>query len=277
VELRGEVTVKGPVVARGDLRLNPLGKKIKLFSGLTVNGSVNCLPHPESAQTLQDGMEHAGVIVKGDISINQSIALKNAIVFGSVHAVSCSLENSLLLGTGIIEESLRVTMSSLGGYASRDVSFEGECLLLHAIGESSTQPLFLPFERTTGDLIACDLRYYPAARLSGSIMNRRRLGVGAYPIYSRLYPETDWVCAKATANHALQETRQEPLTKWILSIGGRVSDISIISQAIVNLGAMLKCGFEYEHYHPSIRGERLKKALAGLTAEERWILEAVCS
>ena len=66
------------------------------------------------------------------------------------------------------------------------------------------------------------------------------------------------------------------MAKWVLSIGGRIGDFSKISHAITCLTRMLKCGFEYEHYHLAHRAKLLQEALFDLTDEEQWILETVC-
>lgn len=277
VELRGKVRIRGPVLARGDMRIEPGQASVQLDAGLTVNGSLNCVaPALDDSSSLQDRLQNASVIIKGDIAANQSVSLKNAIVFGSIRAVNCALENTLVLGTCIVDETLKVSMSSIGGYACRDVTFEGHCLMVHALGESLTQPLFVPYEALDGVVIGSDLRYYPAIRSENSIMNRGHGGSAPYPEYSRLYPNTDWVCAGASANPALEEHASGKVDKWILSLGGRISDISRISKAVDGITQMLKCGFEFEHYHPARRAEYLERAMKGLTEEEQWILKAVC-
>lgn len=278
VELRGDVKVGGPVVVRGDARLNPLKGRIQLGSGITVNGTLNGVEGSSvQTKTIHDDIQNAAILIKGDISVNQNISLKNTIVFGSLRAVNCSLENSLVLGTCIVEESLKVTMSSVGGYASRDITFAGNCLLLHALGESRSKPIFVPHEMADGQIIGCDIRYYPAVRGANSLTNRLWSGRDTYPPYSQLFDHADWVCAQATPNEALDEGSEQALTKWVLSIGGRIGDFSRISQAVSGLTQMLKCGFEYEHYHVGQRAELLKTALFGLTEEEQWILKTVCS
>ena len=273
VELRGNVQIGGPLVARGDTRLSPGKGTIRLRSGLTVNGSVNgVVDAPRAGRSLSDAVRHASLIIKGDVAVNQNLALSNAIVFGSVRAVNCTLRDTLVLGTCIAEEKLRVSMSTIGGYASRDVEFEGRCALLHAIGESRSQPLFLPFEQPDGGLVPCDIRFYPAVRESHSLMNREE----DYPEYSALKFDSDWVTATAAPNPALEEDGAEPVTKWVLSIGGRVADLSKLAASVNAMAQMLKCGFEFEHYAPSRRNLLLAKALEGLTDEEAWILSTVC-
>ena len=277
LELRGNVHVHGPVVSRGDTVLNPGYHRIQLDSGITINGSLNCHYDPlQALPGLQDSMESARVIIKGDIAVNQGVYLRNAIVFGSIRATHCVLENSLVLGTCLVDEGLKVRMSSIGGYASRDVAFEGHCVILHSLGESLNAPVFVPLENTSGTVFEADVRYYPAIRQGHGLMNRMQQADVKYPAYARLYPHTDWVRATTLANPALDEEHKGQVQKWVLSIGGRISDISKISEAVNSLAQMLKCGFEFEHYAPAIRRQQLDKALAPLTDEERWILQTVC-
>lgn len=277
VEIRGNVRIKGPVVVRGDIRLDPQSGQIQLDSGLTVNGSVNCLSVADlQKESLRDHVRHAGVIIKGDVAVNQNVALNNAVVFGGIRAVNCSLATSLVLGTCIVDEALTVSASSVGGYASRSVTFEGDCLMLHGLGESIARPLFVPLERHDGTIVDCDVRYYPAIRDRNTIMNRRQAKDVRYPDYSRLYPTSDWVQADTAPNPALDEEGEGTTSKWILSIGGRVCDIAKLAEAISHMTQMLKCGFEFEHYLPARRTKYLGKALSGLTEEEQWILKTVC-
>lgn len=277
LELRGQVRVRGPVVSRGDTVVDPRAQLIQLDSGITINGSLNCrYDGTQPNSTLQDGVESARLIVKGDIAVNQGVFLRDAIVFGSIRATHCVLENTLVLGTCLVDESLKVRMSTIGGYASRDITFEGYCVMLHGLGESLNAPVFAPLEAAPGSVLSADVRYYPAIRHGRGLMNRLQQPEVKYPAYSRLYPEIDWVRATTVANPALDEAHDGHVEKWVLSIGGRVSDISKISEAVDSLARMLKCGFEFEHYAPGIRQQQLAKALAPLTIEERWILQAVC-
>jgi len=276
IEIRRNVSVRGPVVVRGDARFVPAAGRIMLGAGITVNGTLNAISQPDAA-TIQGKLQNAEVIVKGDITVNQNVALRNAIVFGSIRAVNCFLENSIVLGTCIVEEQLRVAMSSIGGYASREVTFEGACTMIHALGESRAQPLFLPFELPGGAVIPSDIRYYPAIRGDFGFINRSYDTSRPYPVYSQLVFDADWLRVAARPNIALDEHGEAALNKWVLSIGGRIGDISVIESAIVSLARMLKCGFEFEHYHPNQRTRLLLAALESLTQEERWILETVCT
>ena len=146
--------------------------------------------------------------------------------------------------------------------------------MLLAIGESSTRPVFAPHEDGK-EIISSDLRFYPALRGAHGLMNKSRALPADYPDYSRLDPIADWVEIEATGNTAIAE--QPNITrKWVLSLGGRAADLSSIYTSLDSLTQMLKCGFEYEHYLPSIRVDLLERTMKQLTEEERWILIQIC-
>jgi hypothetical protein len=275
LEFRGDVRIDGPVVVRGDTRISPRGSAIRLNSGITVNGSMRAVPEAEGNGILEK-IDNAKLIVKGDITVNQNVALRDAIVFGSIRAVNCSLERCIVLGTCIISERLHVVNSSIGGYAARDVEFEGGCMMIHALGESKSQPRFIPFEAPDASIAPCDIRFYPAMRSRSTLINK--VADGAVPLAndSKLYPNIDWISTGATANPALGENSGIIYQKWVLSVGGRIADYSTINDSILAMTRMLKCGFEFEHYHPDHRPRLLAAAKHGLTDEERWILDEVC-
>lgn len=275
LELRGEVRIDGPVVVRGDTRIAPHGGAIRLNSGITVNGSIRAIPEGDGNGILEK-IVNAGLIVKGDITVNQNVALRDAIIFGSIRAVNCSLERCIVLGTCIISERLRIVNSSIGGYAARDVEFEGGCMMIHALGESESQPVFVPFESPDLSIVPCDIRFYPAMRSRATLINKQVEGTAPFADDSKLYPNIDWLRTEATANPALDEEGGSLYQKWVLSVGGRIADYSTINDSISALTRMLKCGFEFEHYHPDHRPRLLAAAKSGLTDEEQWILDEVC-
>jgi hypothetical protein len=277
LELRGGVRVDGPVVSRGDTRLTPQTSRIKLLAGVTVNGALNVVsPAADAGKGRLPGARQARVIIKGDIAVNQSVALRDTIVFGSVRAVNCSLENSVVLGTCLASESLQISGSTIGGYAGRDVSFEGRCMILNALGESLTKPIFLPRELPNGTLEECDPRFYPVVRAATGLLHDESLAEQKNADYARLYPAADWVRTKTRTNPALAEPEDEITEKWVLSLGGRISNLSAVQDSIASLTRMLKCGFEFEHYHPDHRARHLAEATQGLTDEETWLLNEVC-
>ena len=275
IEIRGGVTVDGPVVSRGDAKLSPSSKRIRLNGGITVNGILNGSSAFKNNETsLIQGVENASIIIRGDIAVNQSLYLSNAIVFGSIKAINCKLENCIVLGTLMIEEQLTVSMSSIGGYSARGVTFEGNCLLIHALGESLTKPIFSPYEAIGGEIIDCDLRYYPAMRENSRLVNLLHTGQ-SYPQYSKLDPYSDWVEVHAHPS-AIEGDADGSGIKVVLSIGGRIGDFSQIQESLNALTNMLKCGFECDHLSSHVKQKVKEDALAKLNQDESWILNQVC-
>jgi len=276
IEVRGGVTVDGPVVSRGDAKLLPSNKRIRLNGGITVNGVLNgASAFKNNEISLTQDIENASIIIRGDIAVNQSLYLSNTIVFGSIKAINCKLENCIVLGTLMIEEQLTVSMSSIGGYSARGVTFEGSCLLIHALGESLTKPVFSPYEAIDGEIIDCDVRYYPAMRENSRLVNLVHVNQ-PYPVYSKLDPFSDWVEVHAHPS-AIGGDIEGAGTKVVLSIGGRIGDFSQIQDSLNALTNMLKCGFEYDHLSPHVKQKVKEAALAKLNLDESWILNQVCA
>jgi len=278
LEIRGSVLVDGPVVSRGDTKITSLDtKRIQLMGGITVNGIFNAgFAEGTLFKTLHDSIENTSVIIRGDIAVNQSLFLNNTIVFGSIRAVNCRLLNCIVLGTVSVEEKLSVAMSSVGGYISREVIFEGTCTMIHAIGESNEKPVFSPYELSDGSIIGSDIRYYPAMRTSSRLTNIAS-SQSTYPSYSLLDPFSDWVRVLASTNEVIDSSSEfDRITKWVLSIGGRVGDFQKIQASIDSLADMLKCGFEYDHIVPEYKIKFKESVLSSLNQDEAWILNQVC-
>jgi len=275
VEMRGGVIVDGPVVSRGDTKLSPSNKKIKLNGGITVNGVLNGVSAFKNNEiSLTQDIENASLIIRGDIAVNQSLYLSNAIIFGSIKAINCKLENCIVLGTLMIEEQLTVSMSSIGGYSAREVTFEGSCILIHALGESLAKPVFSPYEAVGGEIIDCDIRYYPAMRENSRLVNLNHADQ-SYPQYSKLDPFSDWVEVHAHPS-SIEMDQENAGIKFVLSIGGRIGDFSKIQDSLDALTNMLKCGFEYDHLSPHVKEKVKQEALSKLNKDESWILGQVC-
>ena len=278
LEVRGDVLIGGPVVSRGDTKITPAeNKRVQLMGGVTVNGVLNAgRPEGENFKTIHDAIENCSLIIRGDIAVNQSLFLNNAIVFGSIRSVNCRLLNCIILGTVSVEEKLSVAMSSIGGYTSREVVFEGACTMIHAIGESNEKPAFLPYELSDGSIVASDIRYYPAMRKDSRLTNIVE-NQSQYPSYSALDPYSDWVRVLANTNEVIDSNgASDRITKWVLSIGGRIGDFQKIQSSIDALTDMLKCGFEYDHIVPEYKEKLKNSVLISLNQDEAWILNQVC-
>ena len=255
-------------VTRSFLRFYPL-------PNITVNGILNCVTSGgQASKSLTDNIENASIIIRGDVAVNQSLHLSNAIVFGSIKAINCKLQNCIVLGTLQVQEKLMVSMSSIGGYSAGEVTFEGNCVMLHAIGESAKPPVFAPFETTDGAVVGCDVRYYPAMRENSGLTNRIHAGE-SYTEYSKLDQSADWVRVNAMPNNQDSDLGQVGV-KTVLSIGGRIGDFSKIQQSIDALTSMLKCGFEYDHLNARVRDSIKSATMSKLNPDEQWILDQVC-
>ena len=275
LRILGDARVDGPIVSRGDVRIEPQGRIVRLLSGLTVNGSINVVASAAIRNRhLGHGLDEAWMIVRGDVTASHNIFLSNTIVFGSIRAQNCKLDRCIVLGTIVAQEKLTVSRSAIAGYTSHEVTFEGPCTMIHAIGESARRPLFVPHEDADG-ITAVDLRYYPILRPKFGFLNLGESALNSYPSYSRLDPQADWVAVQAPRNAAFgyAEGRSE---HWVLSLGGRVADFTAIQESIEVLAEMLKCGFEFEHYHPNVRERLLQRTLARLAPEEACILTEIC-
>jgi len=276
--VRGDVRVDGPVVSRGDTRMEPSGGLIRLLGGITVNGSLNGL-RGDGARSgnAPESLRNMSILVKGDITVNQNLHLSNVIVFGSIKAMNCRLDGCVVLGTVVTTEKLIVGRSTIAGYAAAQVEFQGNCAMIYAIGESASQPTFVPHEGPDGQLTAADIRFYPSLRNVSGLVNLASSTSVDYPSHSKLDFDSDWVGVSASSNAAIEDANAEQSTKWVLSLGGRIADLRKLQDSVSATTAMLKCGFEYEHYQPAIRKQQLNGVLSRLTPEEAWILTEVCT
>jgi hypothetical protein len=275
--VRGQAAIDGPAVSRGDARLEPVGGAVRLYSGIVVNGSLSAIPDSGSAgHGLAGDVSRAGVIIKGDVVASQNVSLRNSVVFGSIRALNIRLDNCVVLGTTVAIEQLVVSMSTIAGYLARDVTFEGACSLIYAIGESTARPTFVPHEGPDGTLTAPDVRFYPSVREKSGVLNSSAANPDAYSSDSKLDFDSDWVRVNAQRNIVTEGEAEGLMTKWVLSLGGRIGDLGQLASSVDALTSMLRCGFEFEHYQEKIRKSRLEETMKALTAEERWILAEVC-
>lgn len=272
----GQAVIHGPIASRGDILIHSNSGCFKANAGITTLSGLVVGEKEISANQLVNDCSQCRALIKGDIVSNQSIVLNNSVVFGSIKAVNCTLTNSIVLGTVHCEDHLTVQMSSLGGYISREVSFEGVCTLFNSLGESQQRPMFLPYEDISGIIIANSMHLYSALRdncgmrITAENANQNHL--------SKLFPDVDWICINAqnTSNNYDEEAGLYEET-YVLSIGGRIADYSKLSDATNALSEMLRIGFEFGHYAPETKRKQLEKIEPRLTTSERAILQSACS
>lgn len=269
----GNVLVHGPIASRGDVIVHQNAGRFQAMGGITTLSGLVIGNKNLSTNQLTNNCNECRGFIKGDIVSNQSVVLNNCIVFGSIKAVNCTITNSIILGTIHCEDHLTIQMSSLGGYVSRDVNFEGVNMLFNALGESRNKPNFVPYEDLDGSIISASLHLYPAAR--GSCGMRMTTDLAKQHTLSILYPDVDWINVHAQTNEA---TDQGPVytDTWVLSLGGRIADYSKLSDATNTLSELLRIGFEFNHYSPEVKLQQLDKIRPQLTEGERAILDSVC-
>jgi hypothetical protein len=260
VRLKGPGTLRGTLLGRGDVRLEPGdGKPQRLLSGVAASGS---LLMPEWAVPLSEttfgGIERARLVVKGDV-LGENVVLDGAVVFGNVEATRIRLSHCVVIGSVVARETLTVRASSLLAYHAGSVSFEGPCSLMHALGESRTLPVFVPYRDLDGTLRPASVQLYPLVRGTGSFFNRS----GPEGDAARLSPAHDWV-------RVVGDDGSEGVA---LSIMGRALDLRGFAKAVKDVSEILRTALEFDHYGPRDR-ERIRARWAQVaTPEELWVLE----
>lgn len=273
VKIVGAVSVDGPIVSRGDVRIEPGDGCVRLLGGLVVNGNLNCESSGQSVDLRE--AQKSSIIIKGDVAA-RNVNLEGAIVFGSIRAVNCRLKNCIVLGAISTAESLNVVMSSIGAYMCQEITFEGSCMMIHALGESAVRPTFAPYQSAEGSIFPIDMRYYPCIRADHGLRNGSPNQSSPYSDSSRLDFTSDWVQVSTREDISSEGNGSNASRKWVLSLGGRMSGFRQLEKSIDQLTTMLKCGFEFEHYSEDVRARLLTDAISGLNPDETWILKQVC-
>ena len=269
----GDVIIHGPIASRGDILIHTNEGLFQAQAGITTLAGLVIGEKSNSKDQLVRDCQQCRAMIKGDINSNQSIVLNNCIVFGSIKSVNCTLTNSIVLGTIHCEDHLNVQMSSIGGYVSRDVSFEGICTMFNALGESLNRPHFLPYEDIDGNIIISSIHLYPALRDTCGMRITQEMAEQS-PL-SLLYEDVDWIRV-AARNTDESDVVDEFRESWVLSIGGRIADYSKLSEATNALSELLRVGFEFTHYSANTKREQLEKIRSQLTASEQAVLDLVC-
>ncbi len=271
----GQAIIHGPIASRGDILVHRNSGCFKAKAGITTLSGLVIGEKSSSEDQLVNDCSQCRALIKGDIVSNQSVVLNNSVVFGSIKAVNCTLTNSIVLGTVHCEDHLTVQMSSIGGYISREVSFEGICTLFNSLGETQQRPMFLPFEDISGKIISNSMHLYSALRNQCGM--RITEEVAHQNPLSKLFPDVDWICINAqSGNNETGENGGFYEETYVLSIGGRIADYTKLNDATDALTEMLRVGFEFEHYAPETKRKQLERIEPRLTHSEKAILQSVC-
>jgi hypothetical protein len=91
---------------------------------------------------------------------------------------------------------------------------------------------------------------------------------------SELSFKSDWISVSGPPNPYFDRSdAQGEQARWVLSLGGRALNFGLIADALDGIKAMLKCGFEFEHYRDEIQQSLLAETMQLLTPEEQWVLQ----
>jgi hypothetical protein len=277
----GPGDIGGPILGRGDVELKASGDGLQRFlAGVAANGSVASPPrHDGLRDSLVADIRKASHVIRGDV-LAQNVYLENAVIFGNVEANNVTLRHCIIFGAAIAREQLHVVASTVFYYHARDVRFEGPCALVQAMGVSQSKPEFLPYTDPKSQTWPSDLRLYPLLRTDGAKPMTNRPWVDKTSGYSqaKLYPEHDWVkrpivekVQRAVSGKFEIVEREEE--RWVLSLGGRILDLSRLGRVLDDMYTLLKSGLEFVHYDPQLQNETLKQWKSIATPDELWMLE----
>jgi hypothetical protein len=265
---------RGVVLGRGDLLLDASrpGERQRFLGSVSANGGIEVkVPPLPVRDTVSGDVRQASVIVRGDV-VGDTVQLRNTVVVGNVHGSNVRLTNCVIFGAVVASEQLTVQASTLLYYHCRSVTFEGPCLMLHAMGESARPPVFAPWEDPSGEVFAADVRYYPPIRgQEGGDLGNRPWKRTDGATMSRLFPNADWVTVE-TVRHGDQA---KPASRTALTIAGRALNLVALQLSTSQMVTMLKIGFEFDHYTPRAQREAIAKLKSLATEEEFWVFSSV--
>lgn len=261
IRFRGPGTVRGTVLGRGDISLEPGSGCQRFLSGVAAGGSI---VSPEWAAPLRDtsvgDLTRSRVVIRGDL-LAENIVLDGAVVFGNVEATRVRLSHSIVVGSIVAHERLEVRASSLFAYHAGVVSFEGPCSLIHAMGESRNLPVMTPYRDLDGTMHPPTIELYPLVRGRGSLFNRG--GLGDSHAYAQLSLDHDWVLVRA----------EDGTERYALSIMGRALNVRSYGRAIDDVYHLLRTSLEFDHYSPRDQERTRQKWSEIATSEELWVLQ----
>lgn len=278
LQFRGSGECYGVVVGRGDLLLDAsrAGERQRMLGPITANGAVTMkAPQLRIQETCIGDVQKASVIVRGDV-VGDQVSLSNAVVLGNVHGTNIRLTNCIVIGAAIASEQVTVQASTILYYHCRQITFEGPCMMLHAMGESAAPPVFAPYEDAQGQIMPCDVRYYPAVRTNeGKHLGNRSWERPEGARSSLLVPHADWVTVNTESDRRGADGQPVRSRRTVLTIAGRALNLAALQIATSQLTSMLKICFEFDHYSPRAQREALDKIRAAATDEELWVFSTV--
>ncbi len=273
----GSGCCRGLVVSRGDLIIDVSrsGEQTRFLGSLSANGAI-VVKTPTAAmhQTLCADIKRASLLVRGDV-VGDQIDLSNAIIVGNLHATNIRLTNCVVFGSVIATERILLHASSVLYYHSREIQFAGPCMMINAMGESASMPMFAPYEDAKGNIFPPDVRYYPVVRAQeGKSLTNRPWSREPSATASRLFPAADWIPV-ATESIGAKSGELGIGIRTVLTIAGRALNLASLQLATGQLTSMLRIAFEFDHYSPKHQREALERIAAISTEDERWVFSSL--
>lgn len=271
---RGSGVSNGVVVSRGDMHIDVArpGERATFLGSVSANGGL-VVDAPDCAlqESAIGDVRRASVLVRGDV-VGDQVRLRNAAIVGNVHGTNIQLTNCIVFGSVIASERILAQGSTLMYYHCRGMTFEGPCMMLQAMGESSSMPVFAPYEDAAGGLFPADVRYYPAARAEGAG------GLGNRPWErdpsartSRLVPHADWVAVDTASGNPATAGSTASSKRFVLTIAGRALNLAALQVFTDRMAGMLRTAFEFDHYDRRNQSAALERLREEGTDEEAWL------
>ena len=275
----GAGEVEGSILGRGTITLENNTKGIQRFlSGMMCNASIVTNFDPQPIQeTLTGSLDNVRYVFRGNVQAQNKIELSNAIVFGNIKATSISLHNCIVVGMigDQNTEKVEIRASTVMHYQAKQVTFFGPCTLLEGLGTSldfpGQQPLVIPGYEGED----CDIRFYPLYReLPG-------FQLGNKTWISQENRSEEYQSAKIDFDKDVKEKVVEIDSKeekyHMLSLGGRILDLSKIEKSIKHFRLMLQQGLEFFHYSPEHKAVVQQSWADNLTEDEQRIMKLLTS
>ncbi len=277
VRLRGPGTLRGPLLGRGDVRLDNDGAlPQRLLGGLHATGHVGCADHPRAlAHSAIGGLGRAAYVVRGDV-IGESVALDNALVLGNVRGRQVRLARCVVVGQVLAGEQAEFAASTVLSYEAPRVRLLGPCCLIFGAGVSEDVPEEGAWHDGTESWPA-QLAVLPLLRAQGYEALALRPWEPPQGHGWRVWP-SDFL--RVTARRDVTRLRNgqacqevETFTRHVLSLGGRILNFRDAERFLDHFVWLFRAAFEFEHYHPDRRRAMQARWREVCTADELKLLE----
>lgn len=265
--------VTGPVLATAEITLKHPGpgkSALQFHSGISAALSIAVEEMGKSAgETVLADKNNASVVVRGDV-LSDMVKLENVLVFGNVRARQAVIVNSIIVGSILIEEELRIENCLFVALSGGRVVLRGQngCWLPYA---TSLEPMV--FEETAlkkGEKAPAELRYLALCRTSSLGCGFTLGGISCKPFADRQCTYRNVRLGPADIRpHKTGDGR----TLYALNIAQRALDLAPIEQEIKQVETFLKELLIYEHLDKSSQEYAREQWAEKFKADERELLE----